>query len=86
MTKREGVGRLDLAVDCRLWGKEKHLSHPYPVVCHLLDTAVVFAVLWDRLLGPPKPPPHAVNSRDTISRAGARSPSPANPTTAMPPS
>ncbi|MET9409101.1 CRISPR-associated endonuclease Cas3'' [Streptomyces sp. NPDC002935] len=52
MTKRECVSRRDLAADCRFWGKEKHLSRPYPVICHLLDTAAVFAVLWDRFLGP----------------------------------
>ncbi|PJF01981.1 CRISPR-associated endonuclease Cas3'' [Streptomyces carminius] len=34
-----------------MWGKEKGLPRPYPVVCHLLDTAAVFEVLWDVLLG-----------------------------------
>ncbi|WP_329453743.1 CRISPR-associated helicase Cas3' (plasmid) [Streptomyces sp. NBC_01724] len=34
-----------------MWGKEKGLPRPYPVVCHLLDTAAVFQVLWDVLLG-----------------------------------
>lgn len=38
-------------MDCRLWGKQKGLSREYPVVCHLLDTAAVFLVLWDDLLG-----------------------------------
>ncbi len=38
-------------VDCRLWGKEKGLSRPYAVVCHLLDAAAIFAVLWDVVLG-----------------------------------
>jgi CRISPR-associated endonuclease/helicase Cas3 len=41
------------ASDCRLWGKKKGLSRAYPVVCHLLDTAAVFLVLWDELLGAP---------------------------------
>ncbi|GAA0913314.1 CRISPR-associated endonuclease Cas3'' [Streptomyces thermoalcalitolerans] len=36
--------------DYRLWGKEHGLSRPYPVMCHLLDVAAVFAVLWDELL------------------------------------
>ncbi|PWI05752.1 CRISPR-associated helicase/endonuclease Cas3 [Streptomyces sp. NWU339] len=39
-------------VDVRLWGKERGLSRPYPLVCHLLDTAAVFGELWDTLLGP----------------------------------
>lgn len=38
-------------LDTRLWGKERELPHPYPVVCHLLDTAAVFGALWDVLLG-----------------------------------
>ncbi|MFE4055247.1 CRISPR-associated endonuclease Cas3'' [Streptomyces sp. NPDC059096] len=38
-------------LDVRLWGKEKGLPSPYPVVCHLLDTAAVFGVLWRDLLG-----------------------------------
>nr|BAE95445.1 CRISPR-associated helicase [Streptomyces kanamyceticus] len=38
-------------LDARFWGKERELPHPYPVVCHLLDTAAVFGVLWDVLLG-----------------------------------
>ncbi|MFF8367068.1 CRISPR-associated endonuclease Cas3'' [Rhodococcus erythropolis] len=36
--------------DPRLWGKEQGLDHPYPVMCHLLDVAAVFEVLWERLL------------------------------------
>ncbi|WP_369359756.1 CRISPR-associated helicase Cas3' [Streptomyces sp. cg2] len=39
------------SLDTRFWGKERGLPHPYPVVCHLLDTAAVFDVLWDVLLG-----------------------------------
>ncbi|MEI5100869.1 CRISPR-associated endonuclease Cas3'' [Streptomyces sp. PmtG] len=38
-------------VDVRLWGKEHGLGSPYPVICHLLDTAAVFQALWDALLG-----------------------------------
>lgn len=37
-------------LDARLWGKEKGLSRPYPVVCHLLDTAVMAGALWDAVL------------------------------------
>ncbi|MEW2164667.1 CRISPR-associated helicase Cas3' [Streptomyces sp. NPDC007084] len=36
--------------DCRLWGKQRGLPRPYPVICHLLDTAAVFGVLWDVVL------------------------------------
>ncbi|MFF2651705.1 CRISPR-associated helicase Cas3' [Streptomyces sp. NPDC058045] len=35
------------AVDVRLWGKSRGLTRPYPLVCHLLDTAVVAGALWD---------------------------------------
>lgn len=34
-----------------MWGKEHGLDRPYPVVCHLLDTAAVFRVLWRDMLG-----------------------------------
>ncbi|MER7122415.1 CRISPR-associated helicase Cas3' [Streptomyces goshikiensis] len=37
--------------DCRLWAKERGLERPYPVICHLLDAAAVFGVLWDVVLG-----------------------------------
>ncbi|MEV8546658.1 CRISPR-associated endonuclease Cas3'' [Streptomyces sp. NPDC051572] len=37
-------------VDVRLWGKERGLPYPYPVICHLLDTAAVFGALEDALL------------------------------------
>lgn len=40
-----------VCLDCRLWGKEKGLPGPYPVVCHMLDAAAVFGALWDDLLG-----------------------------------
>lgn len=38
-------------LDCRMWGKEQGLPGPYPVVCHLLDTAAVFLALWDEVVG-----------------------------------
>ncbi|PGH46931.1 CRISPR-associated helicase/endonuclease Cas3 [Streptomyces sp. Ru87] len=34
-------------VDCRLWGKHEGLPRPYPLVCHLLDTAAMAGALWD---------------------------------------
>jgi CRISPR-associated endonuclease/helicase Cas3 len=34
-----------------MWGKEKGLPGAYPVICHMLDTAAVFLVLWDSLVG-----------------------------------
>ncbi|MFD0883241.1 CRISPR-associated helicase Cas3' [Streptosporangium algeriense] len=34
-------------VDARLWGKREGLPGPYPVICHLIDTAAVAGVLWD---------------------------------------
>ncbi|ARF58338.1 CRISPR-associated helicase/endonuclease Cas3 [Streptomyces gilvosporeus] len=49
------------SLDARFWGKERGLPHPYPVVCHLLDTAAAFNVLWDDLLG------H--HTRERISKA-----------------
>lgn len=36
--------------DPRLWGKEHGLQRAYPVLCHMLDVAAVFGVLWDVLL------------------------------------
>ncbi|MEU0283468.1 CRISPR-associated helicase Cas3' [Streptomyces sp. NPDC006195] len=48
---RDAVGADNWSVDGRFWGKERGLKRPYPVVCHLLDTAAVCLVLWDRLLG-----------------------------------
>ncbi|MEU2182420.1 CRISPR-associated endonuclease Cas3'' [Streptomyces thermolilacinus] len=49
--KREQIVLSDVCPDSRLWGKERGLSRRYPVLCHLLDTAAVCQVLWDRLLG-----------------------------------
>ncbi|MER7755269.1 CRISPR-associated helicase Cas3' [Kitasatospora sp. NPDC097643] len=36
--------------DPRLWGKRAGLPGPYPVICHLLDTAAVAGALWDAVL------------------------------------
>ncbi|NTW39884.1 MAG: CRISPR-associated endonuclease Cas3'', partial [Cellulomonadaceae bacterium] len=36
--------------DLALWGKRAGLSEPYPLLCHLLDTAASAGVLWDRWL------------------------------------
>ncbi|MFJ9611679.1 CRISPR-associated helicase Cas3' [Kitasatospora sp. NPDC101176] len=36
--------------DSRLWGKDAGLPGPYPVICHLLDTAAVAGALWDAVL------------------------------------
>ncbi|MFE7313129.1 CRISPR-associated helicase Cas3' [Streptomyces sp. NPDC057555] len=51
MVLRDHVSQWGDSLDARFWGKERGLPHPYPVVCHLLDTAAVFSVLWDDLLG-----------------------------------
>ncbi|MBS2533123.1 hypothetical protein KGQ20_10075 [Catenulispora sp. NF23] len=38
-------------VDRRLWGKSADsLPEPYPLICHLLDTAAVAGALFDALL------------------------------------
>ncbi|MEU9305082.1 CRISPR-associated endonuclease Cas3'' [Streptomyces sp. NPDC048269] len=40
------------AFECRIWGKSKDLpagSH-YPLLCHLVDTAVMADLLWDTYL------------------------------------
>ncbi|MFC9457103.1 CRISPR-associated helicase Cas3' [Streptomyces sp. NPDC056983] len=37
-------------MDPLLWGKEQGLVRPYPLICHLLDTAAMAGALWDRLL------------------------------------
>ncbi|MGW2822099.1 CRISPR-associated helicase Cas3' [Streptomyces sp. NPDC001443] len=39
-------------LDTRVWGKERGLPYPYPLICHLLDVAAVFGVLWDVLFHP----------------------------------
>lgn len=42
------LGGTDMgSIDCRLWGKEKNLARPYPLVCHLVDTAAMAGALWD---------------------------------------
>ncbi|WP_067473442.1 CRISPR-associated helicase/endonuclease Cas3 [Actinomadura hibisca] len=33
--------------DARLWGKECGLPRPYPVLCHLIDTAAIVGALYD---------------------------------------
>ena len=48
-------------VDDRLWGKAKGLRRPYPLMGHMVDTAMVAGVLWDRLLDD--------GQRERISRA-----------------
>ncbi|MCN9242709.1 CRISPR-associated endonuclease Cas3'' [Streptomyces sp. RY43-2] len=50
MTEPQGALPACACPDPRLWGKEHGLSRAYPVMCHLLDVAAVFAVLWDELL------------------------------------
>ncbi|QHA04607.1 CRISPR-associated helicase Cas3' [Streptomyces broussonetiae] len=37
-------------VDPRVWGKRRGLTGPYPLACHLVDTAVIAGELWDRYL------------------------------------
>lgn len=39
-------------VDLALWGKERGLPSPYPLACHLLDTAATVEALWDKYLPP----------------------------------
>lgn len=42
-------------LDVRLWGKspspDRKLSRPYPLICHLLDTAAIAGAVFDRVLG-----------------------------------
>ncbi|MEV5695845.1 CRISPR-associated endonuclease Cas3'' [Micromonospora globbae] len=47
-----GLGLGDEKVDAQVWGKSKHLRVPYPLLWHLIDTAAVAGVLWDRFLAP----------------------------------
>ncbi|MDL4770751.1 CRISPR-associated helicase Cas3' [Actinomadura xylanilytica] len=35
------------AADARLWGKQNGLPAPYPLICHLVDTAAIAGALWD---------------------------------------
>jgi CRISPR-associated endonuclease/helicase Cas3 len=37
-------------VDQSAWAKAHGLSVPYPLICHLLDTAAIAMALWDRYL------------------------------------
>ncbi|MFC4328256.1 CRISPR-associated endonuclease Cas3'', partial [Streptomyces andamanensis] len=39
-----------MVVDSRLWGKAKGLERPYPLMGHLVDTALIAGVLWDEAL------------------------------------
>ena len=39
-------------LDPRVWGKHHDLKGPYPLACHLLDTAMVAGALWDVYLSP----------------------------------
>ncbi|MFI1607780.1 CRISPR-associated helicase Cas3' [Streptomyces griseofuscus] len=54
--RRPGLGWRSLMmrppVDDRLWGKFRGLEDvgPYPVICHLIDTAVIAGQLWDSYL------------------------------------
>ncbi|MBS2963945.1 CRISPR-associated endonuclease Cas3'' [Actinocrinis puniceicyclus] len=43
-----------MEVDVRLWGKsaDQGLARPYPLICHLLDTAAVAGALLDLTVGP----------------------------------
>ncbi|MGW1539797.1 CRISPR-associated helicase Cas3' [Streptomyces sp. NPDC002309] len=51
MVKRNGASASgECVLDVRMWGKEHGLPHPYPVICHLLDTGAVFQSLWDVVL------------------------------------
>ncbi|QKW07783.1 CRISPR-associated endonuclease Cas3'' [Streptomyces sp. NA04227] len=50
MTERQESLHSVVLPDGRLWGKEHGLAEPYPVMCHLLDVAATFGVLWDELL------------------------------------
>lgn len=38
--------------DTQLWAKRQGTGTPYPLLCHLLDTAAAAAVLWDHWLRP----------------------------------
>jgi CRISPR-associated endonuclease/helicase Cas3 len=46
-----GSHGLSTSVDARLWGKSHGLDRPYPLICHLLDTAAVAGELFDRVVG-----------------------------------
>ncbi|EYT84290.1 helicase [Streptomyces sp. Tu 6176] len=39
-----------MVFDSRLWGKAKGLERPYPLMGHLVDTALIAGVLWDEVL------------------------------------
>ncbi|MET7766148.1 CRISPR-associated helicase Cas3' [Streptomyces sp. NPDC005393] len=48
-------------IDTRLWGKSNGLEKPYPLIGHLLDTAMVAGAVWDSVL--------AVAQREAIADA-----------------
>ncbi|MFD0416818.1 CRISPR-associated helicase Cas3' [Streptomyces sp. NPDC127108] len=50
MSKQDSHLRRGRNIDVRMWGKERGLLRPYPVICHLLDAAAVFGTLWDALI------------------------------------
>ncbi|MBU7598910.1 CRISPR-associated endonuclease Cas3'' [Streptomyces sp. P38-E01] len=52
MTEGERGSCSTAVPDGRFWGKEHGLTAPYALMCHLLDVAAVFGVLWDELLEP----------------------------------
>jgi CRISPR-associated endonuclease/helicase Cas3 len=37
-------------LDARLWGKAKGLGVAYPLIGHLVDTAMVAGAVWDEVL------------------------------------
>lgn len=39
-------------VDTRVWAKSEGYAEPYPLICHLLDTAAAALVVWDEWLRP----------------------------------
>ncbi|MDJ1130570.1 CRISPR-associated endonuclease Cas3'' [Streptomyces iconiensis] len=39
-------------IDTRIWGKSHGLARPYPLVGHLVDTAMVAGAVWDAVLSP----------------------------------
>ncbi|MFG7940723.1 CRISPR-associated endonuclease Cas3'' [Streptomyces cacaoi] len=41
-----------MGVNPLIWGKTRGLGRPHPLICHLLDTAALAALVWDRLLCP----------------------------------
>jgi hypothetical protein len=44
--KVEEAAAQEKELDLDIWGKSKGLDRPYPLICHLLDTAAMVAALW----------------------------------------